>query len=54
MESGAGCPAGTNTFEIEYGNSIEEFLDSIYLAGADIGGTRLETMPKALNAATKC
>ena len=27
-----------NTFEIEYGNSIDEFLDSMYLAGADIGG----------------
>ena len=22
-------------FEIEYGTSIEEFLDSVYLAGAD-------------------
>ena len=28
-----------STFEIEYGSSIEEFLDSIYLAGADIGGS---------------
>ena len=24
-------------FEIAYGNSIEEFLDSIYLAGAGLG-----------------
>lgn len=31
-----------NTFEIEYGNSIDEFLDSMYLAGADIGGSKLE------------
>lgn len=43
-----------NTFEIEYGNSIEEFLDTIYLAGADIGGTNWKTMQKALSAATKC
>ena len=31
-----------NSFEIEFGSSIDEFLDSIYLAGADIGGTKLE------------
>lgn len=31
-----------NQFEIEYGSSIEEFLESIYLAGADLGGTQLE------------
>lgn len=35
-----------NTFEIEYGSSIEEFLDSIYLAGADIGGTKLKNHAK--------
>ena len=34
-------------FEIEYGTSIEDFLDSVYLAGADLAGS-------ALNAATKC
>lgn len=31
-----------NKFEIEYGVSIEDFLDSIYLAGADLHGTELE------------
>lgn len=31
-----------NQFELEYGSSVEEFLESIYLAGADLGGTRLE------------
>lgn len=31
-----------NTFEIEYGNSVEEFLDSIYLAGADLSGSAIE------------
>lgn len=35
-------------FEIEYGNSVEEFLDSIYLAGADIYGTRLENYAKSI------
>ena len=31
-----------NTFEIEYGNAVEEFLDSIYLAGADLTGSAIE------------
>jgi|UniRef100_UPI0035208CFD hypothetical protein len=31
-----------NRFEIEYGSSIEEFLDSIYLAGADLTGSDIE------------
>lgn len=29
-------------FNIEYGKDIEEFLESVYLAGADLGGTELE------------
>lgn len=29
-------------FNAEYGSDIEEFLDSVYLAGADLGGTELE------------
>lgn len=33
---------------MEYGNSIEEFLDSIYLAGADVGGTKLENYAKSM------
>ena len=51
-------------FEIEYGTSIEEFLDSVYLAGADLNGSDIEhhakcietlsTMPSALSAATRC
>lgn len=31
-----------NQFNVEYGSDIEEFLDSMYLAGADLGGTELE------------
>ena len=42
-----------STFEIEYGSSIEEFLDSIYLAGADIGGTRLEDYAKSIERSNK-
>ena len=42
-----------NSFEIEYGNSIEEFLDSVYLAGADIGGTRLENYAKNIERSNK-
>lgn len=29
-------------FQIEYGSSIEDFLESIYLAGADLGGSEME------------
>ena len=29
-------------FQIEYDTSIEDFLESIYLAGADLGGTDIE------------
>lgn len=35
-------------FEIEYGNSIEEFLDSIYLAGADLSGSDIEHHAKCI------
>ena len=42
-----------STFEIEYGSSIEEFLDSIYLAGADIGGTKLEDYAKSIERSNK-
>lgn len=31
-----------NQFHVEYGTSIEDFLDTVYLAGADLGGTELE------------
>ena len=29
-------------FQIEYENSIEDFLDSVYMAGADLSGSQLE------------
>ena len=31
-----------NKFQIEFGQSVEDFLDSIYLAGADLTGTEIE------------
>lgn len=31
-----------NQFQIEFGKSVEDFLDSIYLAGADLTGTEIE------------
>lgn len=31
-----------NRFEIEFGSTIEEFLDSVYLAGADLSGSGIE------------
>ena len=42
-----------NTFEIEYGSSIEEFLDSMYIAGADVGGTKLENYAKSIERSNK-
>jgi hypothetical protein len=33
-------------FQIEYGSSIEDFLDSIYLAGADLSGSGIEQHAK--------
>ncbi len=31
-----------NKFHSEYGTSIDEFLDSVYIAGADLSGTEIE------------
>lgn len=42
-----------NTFELEYGSSIEEFLESIYHAGAEIGGTTLEGYAKSIERSNK-
>ena len=33
-----------NQFRIDYDCSIEDFLDSIYMAGADLGGTIIEVL----------
>ena len=35
-------------FQIEYGSSVEDFLDSIYLAGADLSGSNIEHHAKCI------
>jgi hypothetical protein len=35
-------------FQIEYGSGIEDFLDSIYLAGADLSGGDIEQHAKSI------
>ena len=40
-------------FEIEYGTSIEEFLDSVYLAGADLNGSDIEHHAKCIERSHK-
>ena len=37
-----------NTFELEYDTSIEEFLDSVYTAGASLDGTDIENYAKSI------
>lgn len=37
-----------NRFELEYGSSIEDFLDSVYLAGADLSGSDTEHHSKCI------
>ena len=41
------------TFEIEYGTSIEDFLDSIYMAGADLSGTKIEQQARSIERSHK-
>jgi hypothetical protein len=38
-----------NDFEKEYGSSIENYLDTIYLAGAELSGSRLEYHSKCID-----
>lgn len=40
-------------FQIEYGSSIEDFLESVYLAGADLGGTQLEEHSRCIERSHK-
>jgi hypothetical protein len=42
-----------NNFQIEYGNDIEDFLDSVYLAGADLSGTDIEHHAKCIERSHK-
>lgn len=40
-------------FQIEYDTSIEDFLESIYLAGADLGGTDIEHQAQCIERSHK-
>ena len=35
-------------FKLEYGSTIEEFLDSIYFAGADLSGSEIEQQAQCI------
>lgn len=40
-------------FESEFGESIEDFLESIYLAGADFSGTQIESHARSIERSRK-
>lgn len=40
-------------FEVEYGTGVEEFLDSIYMAGADLSGTKIESHARSIERSRK-
>lgn len=40
-------------FRLEYGTSIDEFLDSIYAAGADLNGTDIEERARSIERSNK-
>lgn len=42
-----------NQFHVEYGSSIEDFLESVYLAGADLGGSQIEDHARCIERSSK-
>lgn len=42
-----------NDFEKEYGSSIEDYLDTVFLAGAELSGTKLEYHSKCIDRSHK-
>ena len=40
-------------FKEDFGSSIEEFLDSIYMAGADLSGTEIESHARSIERSRK-
>ena len=42
-----------NQFHVEYGCDVDEFLDSIYSAGADLGGTEIEQYARCVERTNK-
>lgn len=41
------------TFQIEFGSSIEDFLESIYLAGVELTGTEIENHARCIERSNK-
>ncbi len=42
-----------NKFQLEFGSTVEDFLDSIYLAGADLSGSDIEHHAKCIERSHK-
>ena len=42
-----------NQFRIDYDCSIEDFLESVYMAGADLGGTDIENHARCIERSYK-
>lgn len=42
-----------NQFQMEYGSSIDDFLDSIYAAGVELGGGDIEERAKSIERSNK-
>ena len=42
-----------NSFRLEFGSSVEDFLESIYLAGADLSGSNIENHAKSIERSHK-
>lgn len=40
-------------FEIKFGSSVDDFLDSIYLAGVDLTGTEIESQARCIERSNK-
>ena len=40
-------------FELEYGTSIDDFLESVYMAGADLSGTQIENHARCIERSNK-
>lgn len=40
-------------FTLEFGSSVEEFLDSVYMAGADLNGTKIESHARSIERSRK-
>lgn len=40
-------------FECEYGSSVDDFLESVYMAGADLSGTQIENHARCIERSRK-